>query len=109
MRVSIWLTIKKPNKGLKCKSISLFRGRIPADSRGFFGGRTAGLAILKPLIYFAQPCSRPYGESARWMGGRAVEGARLESVYTSKAYRGFESHPIRHFTTELRTPEVPSP
>ncbi len=30
------------------------------------------------------------------MGGRAVEGARLESVYTSKAYRGFESHPIRH-------------
>lgn len=32
----------------------------------------------------------------RWMGGRAVEGARLESVYTSKGYRGFESHPIRH-------------
>lgn len=31
------------------------------------------------------------------MGGRAVEGARLESVYTSKAYRGFESHPIRQF------------
>lgn len=30
------------------------------------------------------------------MGGRAVEGARLESAYTSKAYRGFESHPIRH-------------
>jgi hypothetical protein len=30
------------------------------------------------------------------MGGRVVEGARLESVYTSKAYRGFESHPIRH-------------
>ena len=24
-----------------------------------------------------------------------VEGARLESVYTSKAYRGFESHPLR--------------
>ena len=30
------------------------------------------------------------------MGGRAVEGARLESAYTSKAYRGFESHLIRH-------------
>src|SRR5688572_9802019 len=28
-------------------------------------------------------------------GGRVVEGARLESVYTSKAYRGFESHPLR--------------
>ncbi len=25
-----------------------------------------------------------------------VEGARLESEYTSKAYRGFESHPLRH-------------
>ena len=25
-----------------------------------------------------------------------VEGARLESVYTSKAYRGFESLPLRH-------------
>ncbi len=24
-----------------------------------------------------------------------VEGARLESVYTSKAYRGFESHLLR--------------
>ena len=26
-----------------------------------------------------------------------VEGARLESEYTSKAYRGFESHPLRHW------------
>ncbi len=30
-----------------------------------------------------------------WIGGRVVEGARLESVYTPKAYRGFESHPLR--------------
>lgn len=29
-------------------------------------------------------------------GGRAVEGARLESVYTFKAYRGFESPSVRH-------------
>jgi gamma-glutamylcyclotransferase (GGCT)/AIG2-like uncharacterized protein YtfP len=28
-------------------------------------------------------------------GGRVVEGARLESEYTSKAYRGFESLPLR--------------
>lgn len=28
-------------------------------------------------------------------GGRAVEGARLESAYTSKGYRGFESHSLR--------------
>ena len=31
-------------------------------------------------------------------GGRVVEGARLESVYTSKAYRGFESLSLRHIT-----------
>ncbi len=28
-------------------------------------------------------------------GVRVVEGARLESVYTSKGYRGFESRPLR--------------
>lgn len=33
------------------------------------------------------------------MDGRAVEGARLESAYRSKAYRGFESHSIRHAVT----------
>lgn len=32
------------------------------------------------------------------MDGRAVEGARLESAYTSKAYRGFESHSIRQIS-----------
>ena len=31
-------------------------------------------------------------------GGRVVEGARLESEYTSKAYPGFESLPLRHLT-----------
>jgi hypothetical protein len=35
------------------------------------------------------------------MGGRAVEGARLESAYTSKAYRGFESHLIRQIIRNL--------
>jgi len=33
----------------------------------------------------------------RRRGGRVVEGARLESVYTPKAYRGFESRPLRQF------------
>ena len=32
-----------------------------------------------------------------------VEGARLESEYTAKPYRGFESLPLRHFGTELGT------
>ena len=31
----------------------------------------------------------------KWRGGRVVEGARLESVYTPKGYRGFESLPLR--------------
>lgn len=30
-------------------------------------------------------------------GGRVVEGAPLLREYTSKAYRGFESHLLRHF------------
>ena len=30
-----------------------------------------------------------------WKGARVVEEARLESVYTSKAYHGFESRPFR--------------
>ena len=29
-----------------------------------------------------------------------VEGARLESVYTAKPYRGFESLPLRHSVRE---------
>ena len=33
-------------------------------------------------------------------GGRVVEGARLESEYTAKPYRGFESLPLRHYTAE---------
>ena len=45
-------------------------------------------------------------------GGRVVEGARLESEYTSKAYPGFESLPLRHFAffmdrdERLRTPKT---
>ena len=31
-----------------------------------------------------------------------VEGARLESVYTSKGYRGFESRTLRTKTPELQ-------
>ncbi len=30
-----------------------------------------------------------------------VEGARLESVYRSKAYRGFESRPLRQSIQKL--------
>jgi hypothetical protein len=33
--------------------------------------------------------------AALWRLVRVVEGARLESVYTSKGYRGFESLSLR--------------
>ena len=39
------------------------------------------------------------------MGGRVVEGARLESVWTPKGSRGFESHPIRLVTVVLAEPQ----
>ena len=35
-----------------------------------------------------------------------VEGARLESEYTAKPYRGFESLPLRHFPVLARSPTV---
>ena len=34
-------------------------------------------------------------------GGRVVEGARLESEYTAKPYRGFESLPLRQLARSL--------
>jgi hypothetical protein len=34
-------------------------------------------------------------------GGRVVEGARLESEYTAKPYRGFESLPLRQVSLIL--------
>ncbi len=37
----------------------------------------------------------PFPPCLFWRGGRVVEGARLEIVYTPKGYRGFESHPLR--------------
>ena len=37
-------------------------------------------------------------------GGRVVEGARLESVYTVTPYRGFESLPLRHSFPDIEKP-----
>ena len=39
-------------------------------------------------------CTR-FEESANWRDARVVEEARLESVYTPKVYRGFESRSLR--------------
>ena len=37
---------------------------------------------------------------------RVVEGARLESVYTSKGYRGFESLTLRSFNKKFFASET---
>ncbi len=42
------------------------------------------------MIIFALVFGKPL-----WSDARVVEEARLESVYTSKAYRGFESPLLR--------------
>ena len=36
-----------------------------------------------------------FQEDDTWRGARVVEEARLESVYTPKAYHGFESRSLR--------------
>jgi hypothetical protein len=51
----------------------------------------ATLAHRRARRYGAQPS--PFQDMRS--GGRVVEGARLESEYTPKAYRGFESLPLR--------------
>ncbi len=50
-----------------------------------------GLLICKFLYFGALKLRR----TAIRRGVRVVEGARLESVYTSKGYRGFESRSLR--------------
>gem|GEM_PF-4908509 len=45
----------------------------------------------RPCIQKSYAIIRPHRR-----GGRVVEGAPLLREYTSKAYRGFESHPLRH-------------
>ena len=41
-------------------------------------------------------CEKELVWKCRRRGGRVVEGARLESVYTVTPYRGFESLSLRH-------------
>jgi hypothetical protein len=49
---------------------------------------------MKKALYLCTPQNT-------WRGVRVVEGARLESVYRSKAYRGFESRPLRQSIQKL--------
>ena len=75
-------------------------GSGPRDSwfeprRGNLGGREASRAG------FGFGARLPSAQLL-WTGGRAVEGARLESVWASQAPRGFESHPVRGYRIERR-------
>ena len=50
---------------------------------------------LDPVLAFAPLATRPRRSRVPRRVGRAVEGARLESV-CRETYRGFESHTLRH-------------
>src|SRR5690349_5311629 len=62
-------------------------------SKGLSMGRDWHAGLRLP-----SPPARVRARAFRGMrsGGRVVEGARLESEYTAKPYRGFESLPLRH-------------
>ena len=49
--------------------------------------------------YFALVLEETKAEN--WRDARVVEEARLESVYTPKVYRGFESHSLRLNTMRI--------
>ena len=49
---------------------------------------------IKKALYLCTPLKT-------WRGVRVVEGARLESVYRPKAYRGFESLSLRQSIQKL--------
>jgi hypothetical protein len=51
-------------------------------------------SVCGPVPLSVRFCAFFRPESRR-RDGRVVEGARLESVYTPKGYRGFESHSLR--------------
>ena len=59
------------------------------DTGKKFGRLIRYYAPAKP-----ESSKKPYLCSPIQRGVRVVEGARLESVYSPKGYRGFESHPL---------------
>ena len=77
---------------------SMSLGRRHSAGQALGGGHGRG---TRGGRYRQQPCPprrRPLEErpsSELRSGGRVVEGARLESEYTAKPYRGFESLPLR--------------
>ena len=78
--------------GCNAWSLSLF------SRAAWIEGRRRSLCVRDSCTGAWRDAQARTAGHGNWRGGRAVEGARLESVYTSKAYRGFESHPLRQPT-----------
>lgn len=76
------------------------RGKKGTQSRPLFLGPLRRCSFLADLL---ESRIRIFSNAYRIRtGGRVVEGARLESVYTSKAYRGFESPSVRQESSKSR-------
>src|SRR3546814_2864138 len=113
--------IRRPPRSTRTDTLfpytTLFRSPVGGDRIGR-GGRGGGLrggeqneqgsdhggdharrrrGWQSPRLPIASPPARRRVPAMR-SGGRVVEGARLESEYTAKPYRGFESLPLRHFS-----------
>src|SRR3569623_597651 len=73
-----------------CNSIT-YIAAVAISMQRAGGGHCMCVRSGLPLSAFCSP-----NEILSRRGVRAVEGARLESVCTPKAYRGFESLPLRH-------------
>lgn len=63
-------------------------GGLP-EARACIGGAAGAHVLGKDGVAGSNPAR------CFWVGGREVEGARLEHVQARKASRGFESHPVR--------------
>src|SRR5439155_12292142 len=76
--------------------------RRATEPPGGGGQRSPGAGVRGDPARVLSPAKEA---GLNWRGGRAAEGARLESVYT-ETYRGFESHPLRQRRVRRSAPEV---
>jgi hypothetical protein len=84
----------QPGHGVARDRLDLLGRRGMVEARAMAAAIGAGAAARQACPNAAAPLMAAF-QSMR-SGGRVVEGARLESEYTAKPYRGFESLPLRH-------------
>ena len=77
---------------------------LPSPGRGAgkpdLSGPKAGLAGAGPAVAIVRPLSRRPRPFVR-RGARVVDRGGLENRCTLAGYRGFESHPLRHFSSHI--------